>query len=261
MSRNYISFDNLVQYQKEVEKINFYALIIGTEILNGRRVDKHFEFVKSELQRYGHELFASFVIKDDKELIKRTYEMIKADENAVIFSFGGIGSTPDDLTREVAAEVFTDSSLVVHKKFLSDIIERFADKAYPHRVHMANLPAGSELLYNPVNNMSGFSLNNRYFFVPGFPSMAHPMIKAVIQNYFSKSITKYRKTLLAHTSEETLITLMQTLPQTIELSCLPMFMNDKPNVELSLSGTDEKEVAHYFKLFQEELDKKKVYYS
>lgn len=240
--------------------MNFYALIIGTEILNGRRVDKHFELVKSELKKYGHELFASFVIKDDKELIRKTYEMIKADKDAVMFSFGGIGSTPDDLTREISSEVFTNTTVTPHKQFLSDIIERFKEKAYPHRVRMADLPPNADLLFNPINNMSGYSLQNRYFFVPGFPSMAHPMIKDVIKTHFHEVDEKYRQTLLAHTSEETLISLMQTLPQTIELSCLPMFIDNKPNVELSLSGTDEKEVMHYFKLFEDELNKKNIYY-
>lgn len=240
--------------------MNFYALIIGTEILNGRREDKHFEFVKNELAKYGHELFASFIIKDDRELITKTFKMIQADKSAVMFSFGGIGSTPDDLTREISAEVFTNTTTTPHKTFLADIIEKFADGAYPHRVHMADLPEGSELLFNPVNNMSGYSLENRYFFVPGFPSMAHPMISSVIQTHFSQSETKYRRTLLAQTSEETLITLMQTLPNSIELSCLPMFIEAKPNVELSLKGVDEKEVEQFFKIFTQELDKKNIYY-
>ena len=87
--------------------MNFYAVIIGTEILNARRKDAHFEFLQKELAKYGHELFASFIIKDDSELIKQTYRMILEDKSAVMFSFGGIGSTPDDLTREIASEVFT----------------------------------------------------------------------------------------------------------------------------------------------------------
>uniref|UniRef100_UPI0026023442 molybdopterin-binding protein n=1 Tax=Sulfurimonas sp. TaxID=2022749 RepID=UPI0026023442 len=135
--------------------MNFYAVIIGTEILNGRRIDKHFAFLQAELQKYGHELFASFVIKDDKELMRRTYRMIKEDSNAVMFSFGGIGSTPDDLTREIAAEIFRDSKVVTHEQFKQDIIEKFGDEAYPHRIHMADLPPNAALLKNPVNNMSG----------------------------------------------------------------------------------------------------------
>ena len=240
--------------------MNFYALIIGTEILNARREDKHFDFLRNELMKYGHELFASFIIKDDRELITKSFEMIQSDKDAVMFSFGGIGSTPDDLTREIAAKVFTNADVTPHPQFLSDILERFEDKAYPHRVHMADLPPNADLIFNPINNMSGFSLHNRYFFVPGFPSMAHPMIEDVIKTHFCKSIHKYRKTLIAHTSEDSLINTMQTLPSSVELSCLPMFVNRKPNVELSLSGANKQEIEQYFELFIDELNKKNVYY-
>jgi molybdopterin-biosynthesis enzyme MoeA-like protein len=240
--------------------MNFYALIIGTEILNARRQDKHFEFVRDELAKYGHELFASFIIKDDKELITKAFRMIQSDKDAVMFSFGGIGSTPDDLTREISAEVFSNANTTPHKQFLQDIIERFGEKAYPHRVHMAELPPNATLLFNPINNMSGYSLEDRYFFVPGFPSMAHPMIQEVIKTHFSQSEKKYKQGFTAHTSEETLITLMQTLPKSIELSCLPMFVNDKPNVEISLSAKDENELKIYFEIFINELNKKNIYY-
>ncbi len=241
--------------------MNFYAVIIGTEILNGRRVDKHFEFLRDELAKYGHELFASFVIKDDTKLMKRTYKMILEDENAVIFSFGGIGSTPDDLTREVASEVFRNSQPLTHEKFKQDIIKKFGNEAYPHRIHMAEIPPNAELLPNPVNNMSGFSLDSRFFFMPGFPSMSHPMVRQIIKQYFTKANKKYRYTLLAKTSENTLINLMQKLPSTIELSSLPIFIDGNPNVELSLSGENKEKIKKYFEIFQKELTNKNIPFS
>jgi len=240
--------------------MNFYAVIIGSEILNARREDKHFKFVQNELSKYGHTLFASFILKDDVTLIKKCFELIKEDENSVLFSFGGIGSTPDDLTREIASKVFTNSGLVRHKQFEKDIIEKFQDEAFPHRIFMADLPADSELLFNPINNMSGFSLNERFFFVPGFPQMSHPMISEVIKNKFNKVDKNYRYTLLAQTSENTLITLMKQLPENIELSSLPIIGENGPMVELSLSSIDKKNVAHHFNLFIEELEKSKISY-
>jgi len=240
--------------------MNFYALIIGTEILNGRREDKHFSFLKNELAKYGHELFASFVVKDNVELMKNIYRLIKSDNNAILFSFGGIGSTPDDLTREISSEIFTGEKVQRHVEFEKDIIEKFKEKAYPHRIHMSDLPPNSELLFNPINNMSGYYLEDKYFFVPGFPQMAHPMISDVIKKFFLKSKQKYRYTLLAQTSENTLITLMKTLPSTIELSSLPIFKDNKPQVELSLNGFDKSNVKHYFNLFCEELETLHVEY-
>jgi len=240
--------------------MNFYALIIGTEILNARREDKHFIFLRDELSKYGHELFASFIVKDDVELIRKCFELIKNDEKSVLFSFGGIGSTPDDLTREISAQVFTSKALVRHKQFEQDIIEKFAEKAYPHRIHMSDLPQNSKLLKNPVNNMSGYSLEDRFFFVPGFPVMAHPMIKDVIKTYFSTSKEKFRYTLLAKTSENTLIDLMKTVPKDVELSSLPIIKDSKASVELSLSGYEDSKVKHYFELFCKELNDKSVEY-
>ena len=241
--------------------MKFYVLIIGTEILNGRREDKHFKFVQNELQKYGHEIFATFVIKDDKELIENTLNMIKNDEHSVLFSFGGIGSTPDDLTREIASKVFTSKPVQPHKEFTQDIIDKFGDEAYPHRIYMAHLPQGSELLFNPVNNMSGFSLYERFFFVPGFPQMAHPMIAEVIKSKFNQSKKVFRQTLLAQTSENSLIAIMNKLPKHIELSSLPIFNNGIPSVELSLSSMDENELSYYFNLFINELKNTNTKYS
>lgn len=241
--------------------MNFYACIIGSEILNGRRADKHFEFLKNELHKYGHELFASFVIKDDKNLIEKIYRLIKDDKDGVMFSFGGIGATPDDLTREVAADVFTGMPLQRHKKFEQDIIDRFAEEAYPHRIHMSDLPQNSELLFNPINNMSGFSLEDKYFFTPGFPQMSHPMISSVIEKHFSSHVEKYRLTLLAQTSENTLISIMKQVPSDIELSSLPILKESKASVEISLCGTDKLLVEKYFMLFTNFLNESNISYN
>ena len=238
-----------------------YAVIIGTEILNGRRQDAHFEFLKNALARLGHTLFASLVIKDDPKLIANTFTMVKNDPDAVLFSFGGIGSTPDDLTRSIASEVFKNSPLERHKGFESDILARFGEAAYPHRVHMADLPPHSTLLPNPVNNMSGFALENRYFFTPGFPNMAHPMIEYAITHYLLPAPKRTTLTLTASCSENTLIELMQALPSHIELSSLPQLIENKPRVVLSLSGENPQEIAHYFKSFTDFLTVKAIDYT
>ena len=241
--------------------MNFYALIIGTEILNARREDKHFKFVREALEKYGHELFASFVVKDDVELIRSSLELIKNDKNSILFSFGGIGSTPDDLTRDIASEVFTQKPTVRHKVFEHDIIEKFGEKAFPFRIHMSDLPENAELLFNPVNNMSGFSLQNRFFFVPGFPEMAHPMISNAIKKLCFTPVEKFRYTILAQTSENSLISQMRLLPQHIELSSLPIFKDGVAQVELSLSGYDREELKKYLGSFIQELKKKNIEYT
>ncbi len=240
--------------------MNIYAVIIGTEILNGRREDKHFNFMKHLLQQWGHTLYASLSVKDDPELIRNIFTLVRSDTTSVMFSFGGIGSTPDDLTRQIAAHVFTQQPLAEHPKFAHDIKERFGDDAYPHRIQMAYLPQGAQLLFNPINNMSGFALQRRFFFVPGFPEMAHPMVEEAVKNYLPRAKATYRKTLIADTSENTLITTMQMLPESIELSSLPILSQGLPRVELSLSSRDANTLNQVFEEFQRVLQAKKIAY-
>lgn len=239
---------------------HFYAVIIGSEILNGRRIDKHFDFIRDALLSRGHVLYASLTIKDDSELIRRTLELVKNDPHAVMFSFGGIGSTPDDLTRQIAADVFGDGMLYVHEKFRSDIVERFQEEAYPHRIHMADLPKNSGLLHNVINNMSGFYLEERYFFMPGFPEMSHPMVEEALERFYPAAVTVYRKTLIAQTSENTLIDVMKRLPAEVDFSSLPMLRDGHPSVEISVASPDELEAMRCLKLFMDDLVAKKIDY-
>lgn len=244
-----------------MKKYHFYAVIIGSEILNGRREDKHFLYLRDALMQRGHTLFASFIIKDDHDLIHSTYAMIKNDPHAIIFSFGGIGSTPDDLTRQIAADVFSDGELVSHEQFHADILERFGDEAFPNRIHMAQLPKKAELLPNVINNMSGFYLEGRYFFMPGFPEMSHPMVEHILKNFYPQAPITYRKTLIAQTSENTLVHIMEKIDSDVDFSSLPMLNGGHPSVEISVASPNETLCTQSFELFIDELNANSVLYT
>lgn len=239
---------------------HFYAVIIGSEILNARREDKHFLYVRDALLRRGHTLFSSFIIKDDPNLIHKIFQMIKSDPDGVMFSFGGIGSTPDDLTRQIASDVFSDGILYPHPKFTNDIIERFAEAAYPHRIHMAELPKNAGLLQNVINNMSGFCLEDRYFFMPGFPEMSHPMVEEALRRFFPEAVKHYRLSLIAETSENTLIEVMEHMDEAVEFSSLPMMNGGNPTVEISVASSNQMVTEYNFQKFIDALDEKKIPY-
>ncbi len=240
--------------------LHIYVVIIGSEILNGRRQDKHAAFIKQALSAKGHLPFCIEIIKDDSALIESSFRRVMSDEKAVMFCFGGIGSTPDDLTRAIAAKIFTSKPLVRHKKFENDIVERFGEAAFPNRIEMSDLPENAELLHNPVNNMSGFYLEKRYFFVPGFPEMAHPMVKEAIRRFLPENSTLYRQSFLAKCSEERFIKLMKTIPNDVECSSLPMFVDEKANVEISIASYDKDLTSDYFKQFLEYMDNEQIPY-
>lgn len=231
------------------KKINFYSVIIGTEILNGRRKDAHFAFLNQELLKRHLEHKASFVIEDDPELMQEIFTLIKNDKNSIMFCFGGIGSTPDDYTREVAAKAFTNGKMKFHKEAKQNIINQFQDEAYPHRINMAYLPKGSKLLKNVVNNVSGFYVKNRFFFTPGFPSMSQAMVVEALKILDIKAESKYRRAITISTSENDLIHIMQKVPKSLDFSSLPKILDEKRVVVISLAGYKQKKVEKYFKLF------------
>ena len=237
---------------------HFYSVIIGTELLNGRRVDKHFSFINAELNRRGLKHAGSFVIDDEPIHIQNCFNMILSDPKSVLFSFGGIGATPDDRTREIASEVFTGMPLVMHPEAKVCIEKQFGEEAYPHRVSMAMLPHNAQLLENPVNNVPGFQLYNRFFFTPGFPSMAWPMIEKALNTFFPTQANAFNDVFTVIASENDMIDIMRALPSEIELSSLPRFISDRREVEIYLAHKDEAVLSHWSTFFRAELNKKGI---
>ncbi len=238
--------------------MNFYSVIIGTELLNGRRKDAHFSFLNNELLKRGWEQKASFVIKDEPPFIEDIFKLIKTDPDAVMFCFGGIGSTPDDYTRQCAANVFTNGKMERNKNAEKCIIDQFANEAYPHRIQMADLPLDAKQLKNIVNNVPGFSLENRYFFTPGFPSMSQSMVIEALDRFYPKNKEKFRYFLKADCSENDLIEIMKKIPEHIDFSSLPQIKNGKRSVVISVASYDKEEAKKYFSLFENLLKEKSI---
>ncbi len=239
--------------------MNFYSVIIGTELLNGRREDAHFSFLNSELLKRGWTHKGSFVIKDEPDFIKSVFELIKNDSKSVMFSFGGIGATPDDYTRKCAAEVFTNGNMETNEGAKEAILERFGDAAYPHRINMANLPLNAGLLKNIVSNVPGFYVDKRFFFVPGFPSMAQHMIIEALEKYYPKNeeIT-YKKVLSATASENEFIDTMKNISSDVDLSSLPIMEGDKRYCVLSITSINELLTNSEFNKFVEYCKEKDI---
>lgn len=223
------------------EYLRFYSVIIGSELLNGRRKDSHFEFLNQELVSRNLKHMASFVINDDPAFMEEIFTFVKNDPRSVMFSFGGIGATPDDYTRFVAAKVFSGGLIEMHPVAKAVIEERFGEQAYPNRVKMAELPIDAELIDNPVTKVPGFYLQERFFFVPGFPEMAHPMSKAMLDRFFPSATKRPVFEIEVETSEEKFIAFMQNLQdESLEFSSLPGWKDGKPNVVLAFSTYDTK---------------------
>ncbi len=165
--------------------MKFGAIIIGDEILSGKRQDKHMAKLIEALSSRGLELAWAQYLGDDTPLITATLKRVMTLPD-VVFSFGGIGATPDDHTRQCAADA-AGVTLKLHPDADAEIRARFVDDPKgitPQRLAMGEFPVGSSIIPNPYNRIPGFNFRNIYF-VPGFPQMAWPMIEWVLDTHYA----------------------------------------------------------------------------
>src|SRR5207244_3498524 len=158
------------------------ALIIGDEILSGKRQDRHLPHVVDTLAARGLGLDYAHYVGDDRGRLTALLRDSFA-RGDLVFAFGGVGATPDDHTRQAAAAAL-GVPLLRHPEALAEIEARFAKDAWPHRVLMADFPEGSSIIPNPVNRIASFSVRDHHFF-PGFPQMAWPMLDWVLATRYA----------------------------------------------------------------------------
>ena len=208
-----------------VDGTAFGLIIIGDEILSGKRADKHLSAVIERLQARGLQLAYADYVGDAPARI--TAALRRAfDSGDVVFSCGGIGATPDDHTRQCAAaalgvplELHPQARLLIQER-MQDVAREQGTAYEPerpdnqHRLNMGVFPQGARIIPNPYNKIAGFSCGHVHF-VPGFPVMAWPMIEWVLdQTYaqlFGRSNWLEQSVIVFGAMEATLTPLMEEI--------------------------------------------------
>ena len=230
-------------------------IIIGDEILSGRRVDQHFSKVVQLLAARGMKLDWAEILGDEPPRIVATLKRTFASGD-IVFCCGGIGATPDDHTRQAVADAL-GLPLVLHEQGKRNIEQRIvqmgeeagqpADLNSPenlHRLKMAEFAEGADLIPNPYNNIAGFSLHQHYF-VPGFPVMAWPMIEWVLDNRYANLFNREphleQSVLVYEAAESSLTPLMVALEKQyarVKVFSLPSVgdANTRRHIELGVKG-------------------------
>lgn len=222
---------------RQTAPIGFGLIIIGSEILDGRIQDKHFENTRRILRERNHSLRYSMILVDDPVLIleKLQWAMKRPEP---FFCCGGIGATPDDYTRQCAAQA-AGVALGFHEEGMEILRNRPGFEMTPSRAKMVEFPLGSVLVPNPVNQIPGFSIANGYF-IPGFPSMAEPMTAWVLDTYFEAGAAVVSRTLILPGAKEAdLVPIMEAFTgahPNVGFSSLPKFVAGGTEVHLGLSG-------------------------
>ena len=220
----------------------FGAFIIGDELLVGKRQDKHLPFVIEALAKRGLRLSWAHYLGDEPPRITAALKQSLASQD-VVFSFGGIGATPDDHTRQCAAAAL-NVALRIHPDAEREIRARFGGEVTPQRLQMGEFPVGSAIIPNPVNRIPGFSLRDHHF-VPGFPQMAWPMVEWVLdtkyRDRFNAQAWKEQSILVFEAGESQLIPAMQAVEASykgVKVFSLPSMGQDgsRIHVELGVRG-------------------------
>ncbi|HEY0297107.1 MAG TPA: molybdopterin-binding protein [Bordetella sp.] len=231
-------------------------IIVGDEILSGRRQDKHFSKVVEMLGARGLQLAWAEILGDERDQLVAAYQRSFASGD-IVFSCGGIGGTPDDHTRQAAAAAL-GLPLELHPEAREAITQRTIEMAqkegrpapdmstpeHQQRLQMGVFPRGCEIVPNPYNRIPGFFIQD-HTFVPGFPVMAWPMLEWTLD-------TRYRALhhveqraehafLIYGLPESRITPAMETVEQRwpgVRAFSLPSVGEDgnRPHIELGVKG-------------------------
>ncbi len=240
-------------------------VIIGDEIMSGKRADKHLPAVIERLTARGLQLAYADYVGDAPERITDTLRRAFGS-GELVFCCGGIGATPDDHTRQCAARAL-GMPLQLHPQAEMLIRERMQDVAREqgvayeperpdnvHRLNMGVFPAGARIIPNPYNKIPGFSCTvpgeagrggGAVHFVPGFPVMAWPMIEWVLDTCYAHLFQRHtrleKSVIVFGAMEATLTPLMEEIERSfagVRVFSLPSV--DHPeygrHIELGVKG-------------------------
>ena len=150
------------------------VLVIGDEILSGRTKDRNVGYIAEYMSALGVDLREARVVPDVEDEIVTALNALRARYDYV-FTTGGIGPTHDDITADAVAKAF-GVAIDEDPRAMALMMERYKpDDLTPARRRMARIPAGAELIENPVSKAPGFRLEN-VIVMAGVPSVMQAML-------------------------------------------------------------------------------------
>jgi nicotinamide-nucleotide amidase len=209
---------------------------IGNELLSGDTVNTNAAWLAQELEELGIGVTLMAVLPDD---IERIGEFVSAEAPRADYMIvtGGLGGTPDDVTREgIAAAFEAQQSEVID---LADRLRsRFpSDPEYAAR--WAQLPAGARPLENPLGGAPGFVIQNVYV-LPGLPSEMKAMFRTIVPELESeRPISSWRRTY--ETTEAKIVGVLEAMGDRysgVLVGSYPKFHPNGATVEVVVKSSD-----------------------
>lgn len=149
------------------------VVVLGDEVLHGEIRESNIAFLLPLLNSWGAEVALCAILPDDVSIVSRHLSAFREEAELLILT-GGIGPTPDDITREAVARA-AGVPLAPHPEARAILERYYGDRINENRMLMAQLPEGAELIPNPVSGAPGFYIAGMAAF-PGIPRLLHEMI-------------------------------------------------------------------------------------
>lgn len=211
-------------------------IIVGNEILSGRTRDANAYWLAQELAKIGVLLRRISVIPDVFDTIVAEVNALRAAHDYVIVC-GGIGPTPDDVTRPAVAAAF-GVPCEPHAEAVQILNDYYGERATPRRLSMAELPRGCSLIYNPYSGAPGCRMEN-VFVLPGIPELVQGMFPQVAQAMRHGAL--YQCELRTNVGESEFADLMEAaLAQfpSVDIGSYPSWKNREWRCTLVFKSTD-----------------------
>ena len=156
------------------------VLVIGDEILSGRTKDRNIGYIAEYLSAMGVDMREARVVPDVEEEIVVALDALRHRYDYV-FTTGGIGPTHDDITADAVAKAF-GVTIDEDPRVIAMMLERYKpEDLTPARRRMARIPAGADLVENPISKAPGFRIGN-VIVMAGVPSVMQAMLDGAAKN-------------------------------------------------------------------------------
>jgi len=216
-------------------------LTIGNEVVSGDVSNTNAVWLAQRLESLGVRTVLVASVPDEVDAIAG---FIRRERDRVdhIVVTGGLGGTPDDITREAVAAAFEVKQAEV-SDLAADLRARYP-KSPDYAARWAQLPTGSRPLTNPHGGAPGFVIENVWV-LPGLPSEMEAMFDLYAEEFRGEEpISSWRRAYRTRESEIVSLLAGATVrwPQ-VRIGSYPRFLPDGPEVEIVLKSANPKKLA------------------
>ena len=215
-------------------------LTIGNELVSGDVANTNGSWLAKRLEALGVSVDLIASLPDEVDRIAEFVDHYAARSDYLLVT-GGLGGTPDDLTREAIAAAFQVERAEV-PEVAARLRRRFEwDPEYAAR--WAELPVGSRPLENPLGGAPGFAIGNVYV-MPGLPAEMEAMFESVAEELREeRPIGSWRRRY--RTTESRIVGVLEAMcerhPDVI-VGSYPSFSADGSEVEVVVKSSDAQEL-------------------